>query len=522
MKRDDHHRLLEVLDTLAPAAVGPSEAVLDSFIGFVPIWRGDVRLRLTYRKPIGPLPEFALRFISADCNQRESLKDHLAVPDAMFIRLMDHLLDEEWVRRIPSVAPSYEVTPTGSKVLEQLETTAELERTITLDVDPVDGSVNLFDEELVGGSEIPRDDNKCLVLPAARRSNLDLGALNAKQVRDQIVAVANRELGSEMARGPGARGPRLSAFDSVVVEQVVETQAVFKRVPVLMIADLDSDTGYVRVCRGWDFKESSAHTRFLVETLRDGEFPLDVTVPTSPRIPIKGIDSAKLSEMVKENLRRAAEIQKKASSIEELKKEERQMRSQSGAGLGFALGAALADKVKSAIEQKSKEVKELQKGIKTEIRAGNSAFRVLTAAEHRAVLERALDSARQRVVIVSPWLRTNAINGRLVERLLAALHRQVRVTIGYGIDDVDDAMTQRALGRLQKAKEAGLVIKRLGDTHEKILLCDDKFAVITSFNWLSFRPWEGHAVRHETGLYTEDPATIASLSQMLESRLKAR
>ena len=28
---------------------------------------------------------------------------------------------------------------------------------------------------------------------------------------------------------------------------------------------------------------------------------------------------------------------------------------------------------------------------------------------------------------------------------------------------------------------------RLGDTHAKVLICDSRFSVVTSFNWLSFR-----------------------------------
>lgn len=31
------------------------------------------------------------------------------------------------------------------------------------------------------------------------------------------------------------------------------------------------------------------------------------------------------------------------------------------------------------------------------------------------------------------------------------------------------------------------MFQRLGDTHAKVLIKDDEFAVVTSFNWLSFK-----------------------------------
>jgi hypothetical protein len=42
---------------------------------------------------------------------------------------------------------------------------------------------------------------------------------------------------------------------------------------------------------------------------------------------------------------------------------------------------------------------------------------------------------------------------------------------------------------------------RFGDTHAKILVCDSRFSIITSFNWLSFRGDEQLDFRDERGYY---------------------
>lgn len=59
----------------------------------------------------------------------------------------------------------------------------------------------------------------------------------------------------------------------------------------------------------------------------------------------------------------------------------------------------------------------------------------------------------------------------------------------------------------------------LGNTHEKVLLVDGKYVVITSFNWLSFKGDPNRGFRQETGLYTIDKDTINKTLDSLEKRM---
>jgi hypothetical protein len=71
----------------------------------------------------------------------------------------------------------------------------------------------------------------------------------------------------------------------------------------------------------------------------------------------------------------------------------------------------------------------------------------------------------------------------------------------------------RVVGHLEKLadKYEGLRIKRLGDTHAKVLVSDHVFGVVTSFNWLSFRGTQSRAFRDERGIYFSKPDLVDSL-----------
>jgi DNA-binding MarR family transcriptional regulator len=140
-------------------------------------------------------------------------------------------------------------------------------------------------------------------------------------------------------------------------------------------------------------------------------------------------------------------------------------------------------------------------------------MQTLLCYEHPAFLKKALTSARQRLVIVSPWITHWVVDWPFVASLEALLRNGVQVHIGYGIDEADGG------GKKNAAKEKPAItpyaerdLKDLaarfknfhfvyvGNTHRKSLVCDDEFAVVTSFNWLSFKGDSQGKPRDERGV----------------------
>ena len=118
--------------------------------------------------------------------------------------------------------------------------------------------------------------------------------------------------------------------------------------------------------------------------------------------------------------------------------------------------------------------------------------RHLEVHEHRPLFMRSLDTAKNRLLIISPWISDRVLNNLRLQKIRALVDLGVEVFIGYGIGDDNNQRPgkdkgQQAIRFLSDLayRKPNLHFKEFGDTHAKILLVDDKYAVIGSFNWLS-------------------------------------
>lgn len=184
-------------------------------------------------------------------------------------------------------------------------------------------------------------------------------------------------------------------------------------------------------------------------------------------------------------------------------------------------------RTKEELAQASREVSELNVEL-AQLRARideltRSAPRteVLPMAEHRPRLLQALRDAKQRVIIVSPWLTRKAVNTELREEIGHALARGVRVIIGYGFSPDADPEEERTLDRLDQLKRQrggqNLLLERVGDSHAKVVVCDETYVITTSFNWLSFAGRSDWGNRVEFGTLTSDPAAVKQMLTQLGS-----
>jgi len=133
--------------------------------------------------------------------------------------------------------------------------------------------------------------------------------------------------------------------------------------------------------------------------------------------------------------------------------------------------------------------------------------------EHPALLKKALTSATQRLVIISPWISHWVVDWPFVASLETLLRRGVEVHIGYGIANADGGGKKNAAREKPDVTDAAAKdlndlaarfrnfhFVRVGNTHRKSLVCDDDFAVVTSFNWLSYKGDSRDKPRDERGI----------------------
>jgi hypothetical protein len=136
------------------------------------------------------------------------------------------------------------------------------------------------------------------------------------------------------------------------------------------------------------------------------------------------------------------------------------------------------------------------------------AMRRVPVFEHTSLLWEALRNARRRLLIISPWIKRGVVNAEFLAAIEGRARRNVEITIVYGLEQrgpesqQDDEDAVRALAALA-IRNPNFRLRRLGNTHEKILIWDDNW-VTTSFNWLSFRGDPTRTLRRESGFLVRD------------------
>lgn len=122
---------------------------------------------------------------------------------------------------------------------------------------------------------------------------------------------------------------------------------------------------------------------------------------------------------------------------------------------------------------------------------------VTTHQEHRDLLVLALREAETRVCILCGWATSYVVDREFKSLMWAALERGVNISIGYGYTAAGEpkprkqteaeaeAVFTALLKEVKDKQPVGSFQLRKFPNHQKILICDDKFAVCGSFNWLS-------------------------------------
>jgi DNA-binding MarR family transcriptional regulator len=172
------------------------------------------------------------------------------------------------------------------------------------------------------------------------------------------------------------------------------------------------------------------------------------------------------------------------------------------------------------IDELNEQIASLEARLR-ELETQAGAIEVLQMYEHRPKLIEALRVAKNQVIIVSPWLKSDAVDDELRQEMKKTLQRGVNISIAYGFGDetVAEKRTVKKLQELAQNKKGKLKLSRVGNLHSKVLICDQEFMVLTSFNWLSFAGDPLRGTRIEDGMLTRDKSAIGEKTQEWISRM---
>jgi hypothetical protein len=438
----------------------------------LPVFRVQAGCLVVETTPTSLVEEYILRALTQGLSERSQLRDLLGLPERVLLAKLADMLRNGYIaeRQVSGAALELSITPTGRILLEERKTVRPKESELSFTYDGLT--------------------HRTAFIP-------DQQLLKPKQVKAAGIP--------ELSPIP-VKGPEPSDLD---VSQI---------------------TTYLRDARSTNSRAALQVLKVIRVDRRERLFlPASVLIfraTSGDEYQVAFVIDGRLSQEHEQAFRRKGGIERSAIFAALRSGQERLDLEQT---VGSELATILKEAKPSAVSTGRPILSIKKDSAKERSRTDHirEAVRQLSVAEHNPLMMRALGEAAESLIIVSPWIRREVVNEEFLTELRAALSRNVRVTIGYGIksgryDEDIDVPVKREFDRLSNRFD-NFVVKRLGDTHAKILVKDREFFVVTSFNWLSFRGDPDKQFREEWGTIVESRGlTEDFLKQQLYPRLGLR
>jgi hypothetical protein len=441
-----------------------------------------------------PLEEFVLRSIGADLISSERISGLLGLDEVQVIAVLAELVTNDYVLPTGSEeGTTFSLTSIGRRALTELEELKPEQRVYPLTFDGLTrrfvrlGNVPMYSRSELRGEGIeevpafPNDPPDVDDLVIAEVAALLNEVVSPAEVRRDLIAVL------------GLEGNR---------------RRTFQRAVALIYESLSGSEPVVEFAIDGRLSEPHTHAFATAEGVRK------LGIMKSLRRTPDSVASTLVPANVIEQVAAEEEVAAIRQTSDSLRSRVEELQRRLKDGQEGPEGEA----VKLDLNESTQRLAELEAAL------GQMAVRPLEVFEHPPLLRKAFEEASTRLLIVSPWIRAAVVDSVFLHSLEATLERGVQVYIGYGTG-VDETATSRdrdaeaSLLRLA-AKHPNLIVGRLGDTHAKVLLVDDKYVVVTSFNWLSFRGDPNMPYRDERGMLVALPATIETVFAGFELRIR--
>lgn len=466
-------------------AAQPGYGLVDYLEVGLPVYHVVLQASTLLRKKTPPLEEFVMRCLNFGMHDCQELSGFLGLDLRTVESVVTSLIQDNDVclAGIPgSREQALKLTAKGSKTLEELESVLPEEKTLSLHFDALIRKPAFYREELIKYRQMRDEGLK------------EIPAVPARQPRPEDFPISQVQEIIKTRMGAGEKRDLLS------IKRIERCNRLFRRAIALLFRSLESNL---------------LHVEFVVDAKPTSDY--DVAFAKADGLKLLGFSGAEEDLAgppiaVKSSMPNIPELASVAQSV---------MRAESDTALQVRAKIerteeALANATDPTTREDLRRQLEEAKAQVTQLEAERKLRRVrqVYVYEHPRLLERAINSCQERLMIISPWIRAQVVDRAFLGRLKDALKRGVRVYVGYGLSDPSaedlrkaDKEAEERLQGLAK-RHPNFVLRRFGDTHAKVLLCDSKFCVTGSFNWLSFRGDPDRTFRDEQGVLVEIPEHI--------------
>lgn len=475
----------------------PNSMLVKYYEAGIPQWHMEAILTMLKTKKLSVLQEFILKFVSSGIDDVSDIRNFLGI-NRTAVNNAVALLQKNSLLTVDIFYSKLKITDKGENALKEAATIVPEDIEYALYMDGLLGNVYLDTKKLYTSKEL---------------RSFGIKAINTtveKPTLDSLVYEDIKRAINFFKKNHAYEQDKLEG-DLQEVSRVAKTYVEYKKVSVLVFINKSEDIEfqvYEGTTRNDDYsiafqKQYNNNTRVL-DFDAPNMFEMEEDNSLISILPQEIIESARTFSYKDSTLER--ELLNLTTQLDTIKnnedEEDDQQKESSTERICF-------------LEKKIDEINNERKG----------ADRVLSTYDHRPLLLDALDTAQNIVVIVSPWIKSGGLNNEILGRIEKALQRNTQVIIGYGIskkEDSDKWVLQRLIDIQKKKHGNKLRVIKLSNTHEKVLIKDNEYMVITSFNWLSFKGDPNKGFRQETGYYTESKEAIKQMKENLSNRMNTK
>ena len=479
----------------------------------LPVYRITIDVLTQIRKPIPPIEEYVLKTIDAGLSSEEEIAGFLGLEIYTTREAMVNLrLSED----IDLIAPDgsqlqiWKLTKKGERTLREAKIIVPEERTFDINFDGLLRITRWYRhwrEHLLQPRDL-RNNGIVEIEPSPKRPP-ELSDLKIKDIDEAI---------KEIQKSRGRKSKHLQEQDLLALKAIEARKRRFQPSTALVYKAKDSDE--IQIAFIVDGILSTEHEAAFARSNGAKKIKNQILIALQENEPLKLAEELLGKDFVTANL---IDLDSITAQVAEVKTQIESQIESTEEKIAQTDNADEKNDLIQQLEEKEQQILQLQAQIESTI--SSVPMRWLEMYEHRPLLEQALKDTEQRLMIISPWIRANSVNPWFLQQFENLLKREVQVFIGYGLGEKDenryprDIEAEKALQKLANQYSKSFILKRLGDTHAKILISDTKFAVSTSFNWLSFKGQRDRTFRDERGTLVSDPEKIDELFDNLLRRL---
>lgn len=476
----------------------PGYDLLGSYEAGLPVYKVNLRVRVRKKQSLSALSEFTLKLISLGVDSEKNISKALGLDSTFIESSLEQLNALQLIKAQidpsqPIPVMQFSISAKGKEALNKT-LMSSFDTLLPIQVDGLTGrySAGNKDSRYWEGSELRK--NGVFLLHGSTKARPSVEFLNA-DIHNLVSIFKNHQ-------------DDLGNSDQLIeVLEVLKSRLNFKVVNVLVFWNKQEEQIKLRVFEGYE--PCPEYDNKLAERERNGSrvIPDDFLTPQSEFTP------SNLTKDLKIDL---SKLRREEAEFEKLFQEKE---------LLSALTVEDEQPDSDIVTTRTKRIQELELAL-SELEKKQSSTRLLKASEHYMMLKKSLSQSRQYVLIISPWIKRNVVDEDMIRLIKDALERDVWVLIGYGMplrpgevkEDYIDGWVSNQFQIIQRQQKKNKLYYYYLETHEKILVCDDIFSVVTSLNWLSYRGDKG--IRRETGTYTEDPKIVSDTIKVVLSGFK--